>query len=84
MRRLAEHLFNSSDAKKVKVAGVRCRAVNSEGPTVEHIVREAQDQRVDLIVIGTRGSGAIERTLLGSVSPYVVAHAPCPVTMVRW
>jgi len=78
MRRLAEHLFKSSDAKKVKAAGVRCRAVNSDGPTVEHIVREAQDQRVDLIVIGTRGLGAIERTLFGSVSPGVVAHAPLP------
>lgn len=77
-------MFKSSDAKKVKAAGVRCRAVNSDGPTVEHIVREAQDQRVDLIVIGTRGLGAIERTLFGSVSPGVVAHAPCPVTMVRW
>jgi len=84
MRRLPEHLFKSSDTKKVKAAGVRCRAVNSDGPTVEHIVREAQDQRVDLIVIGTRGLGAIERTLFGSVSPGVVAHAPCPVTMVRW
>jgi len=71
-------LFKSSDAKKVKAAGVRCRAVNSDGPTVEHIVREAQDQRVDLIVIGTRGLGAIERTLFGSVSPGVVAHAPLP------
>ena len=77
-------MFKSSDAKKVKAAGVRRRAVNSDGPTVEHIVREAQDQRVDLIVIGTRGLGAIERTLFGSVSPGVVAHAPCPVTMVRW
>ena len=77
-------MFKSSDAEKVKASGVRCRAVNSEGPTVEHIVREAQDQRVDLIVIGTRGLGAIERTLLGSISPGVVAHAPCPVTMVRW
>ncbi len=71
-------MFKSSDAKKVKAAGVRCRAVNSDGPTVEHIVREAQDQRVDLIVIGTRGLGAIERTLFGSVSPGVVAHAPLP------
>ena len=67
MRRLAEHLFKSFEAK-VKAAGVRCRAVISEGPTVEHIVREAQDQQIDLIVIGTRGLGAIKRTLLGSVS----------------
>ncbi len=83
MRRLAEHVFKSSEAK-VKAAGARCRAVITAGPTVEHIVREAQDQQVDLIVIGTRGLGAIKHTLLGSESPGVVSHAPCPVTIVRW
>lgn len=32
----------------------------------------------DLLVIGSRGYGALRRTLLGSVSAHVVRRAPCP------
>lgn len=37
----------------------------------------------DLIVIGATGKGAITRALVGSVSNYVVKHAPCDVLVVR-
>jgi nucleotide-binding universal stress UspA family protein len=38
---------------------------------------------VDVVVVGSRGRGAIRRALLGSVSTYVVQNAPCPVLVVR-
>jgi nucleotide-binding universal stress UspA family protein len=38
---------------------------------------------VDVVVVGSRGRGAIRRALLGSVSTYVVNNAPCPVLVVR-
>ncbi|MGC2991152.1 universal stress protein, partial [Enterococcus faecalis] len=37
----------------------------------------------DLIVIGATGSGAIQRTLIGSTSDFVVNHALCNVLVVR-
>jgi nucleotide-binding universal stress UspA family protein len=37
----------------------------------------------DVVVVGSRGRGAIRRVLLGSVSTYVVHNAPCPVLVVR-
>ncbi|MEW6636135.1 MAG: universal stress protein, partial [Actinomycetota bacterium] len=37
----------------------------------------------DLIVIGTRGLGRIQRLLLGSVAEGVAHHATCPVLVVR-
>lgn len=35
------------------------------------------------VVIGTRGRGGLTRALLGSVSDYVVRHAPCTVVVTR-
>jgi nucleotide-binding universal stress UspA family protein len=34
---------------------------------------------IDLVVLGTSGTGGIKRALLGSTSDHVVRHAPCPV-----
>ena len=36
-----------------------------------------------VLVVGSRGHGALKRALLGSVSSYVIQHAPCPVMVVR-
>jgi nucleotide-binding universal stress UspA family protein len=37
----------------------------------------------DLLVVGSRGHGGFTGLLLGSVSEYVVTHAPCPAVVVR-
>ncbi|SJZ85500.1 Nucleotide-binding universal stress protein, UspA family, partial [Pilibacter termitis] len=41
------------------------------------------EQQVDLIMLGATGLNAIERLLVGSVSEYVIRHAPCDVLIVR-
>lgn len=43
------------------------------------IVTRAQEQDVDLVVMGTRGRRGMDRLLSGSVSEEVVRRAPCPV-----
>jgi nucleotide-binding universal stress UspA family protein len=47
------------------------------------IIRKAQDEKFDRIVIGSTGQNALERILMGSTATKVVAHAPCEVTVVR-
>ncbi|MBQ9364736.1 MAG: universal stress protein [Schwartzia sp.] len=42
-----------------------------------------EDHPVDLVVMGSRGLGALKGVLLGSVSQYVVEQAKCPVLVVK-
>jgi nucleotide-binding universal stress UspA family protein len=53
------------------------------GPASQVIVDEAERWGADLIVMGSRGLGAWNRLLLGSVSSVVVHHAKCSVEIVR-
>jgi nucleotide-binding universal stress UspA family protein len=62
-----------------KVAETHLRS----GDPDKEIIRAAESLGVGLIVIGSRGLGAISRTLIGSVSDSVVRHAHCPVFVVR-
>src|SRR5215208_6119485 len=49
----------------------------------ESIIGYAAEQKADLIVIGTRGRSGLKRLVLGSTASGVVAHATCPVLVVR-
>ncbi|MGH2936895.1 MAG: universal stress protein [Solirubrobacterales bacterium] len=49
-----------------------------QGETAEALL-DACAQDVDLLVVGSRGYGTVERVLLGSTSAAVIDEAPCPV-----
>lgn len=49
----------------------------------ELVVHVADREKADYIVVGTRGMGQLRRTMLGSVSDYVLHHAHCPVIVAR-
>lgn len=53
------------------------------GSPSQVIVEEAERWGADLILMGSRGLGAWNRLLLGSVSTAVVHHAKCSVEVVR-
>ena len=52
-----------------------------EKSAVGALLDEAKD--ADLVVIGSRGRGALRSTLVGSVSHSVAQHANCPVVIIR-
>jgi nucleotide-binding universal stress UspA family protein len=49
----------------------------------DSIVNYAENKKVDLIVIGTKGRTGLKRLILGSVASGVVTHASCPVLVLR-
>ncbi|MBK8490135.1 MAG: universal stress protein [Saprospirales bacterium] len=53
-----------------------------EGNPAEAILYMAQEEEVDLIVMGTMGMGVLERAVLGSVALGVSRDAHCPVLIV--
>ena len=64
-------------------AGVDARALLLSGPPSEAITQAAEDNRADVLVLGTHGSKGIRRFFLGSVASRVISMAPCPVMTIR-
>jgi nucleotide-binding universal stress UspA family protein len=62
---------------------VASRSVLRQGTAFQEILKEAADERADLIVIATRGRTGIKHLVLGSTAERVVREAPCPVLVVR-
>lgn len=54
-----------------------------EGPPASAILRVAEGEHCDIIVVGSRGRGQLTGLLLGSVSSTVAQHARCPVLIVH-
>src|SRR5215213_5642719 len=53
------------------------------GDPDKEIVKLSEELGAGAIVIGSRGLGALKRSLMGGVSESVVRHAHCPVFVVR-
>jgi nucleotide-binding universal stress UspA family protein len=54
-----------------------------QGVPAEELLRAAADEKVDLIVLGSRGLSQVRAFFLGSVSDKVSHHAKCPALIVR-
>ena len=59
------------------------RVVQETGHPVEAILRAADRERADLIIVGSRGLRGVKELFLGSVSSAVMHHASCPVLIIR-
>ena len=76
--------FLKEQAEKVASNGGKLAETHLRmGDPDKEILRTAEAIGAGLIVIGSRGLGAIPRMLVGSVSDSVVRHAHCPVFVVR-
>ncbi len=53
------------------------------GHEAQEILKTAKQQKVDLILMGSKGISGLRRLLMGSVAQTVSQHAPCSVLVVR-
>ena len=60
------------------------RAEAMAGTPAPAVLKEADDWKADLIVVGTHGRSALGRLLMGSVSQRVAAEAHCSVRVARY
>ncbi len=77
-RTLIEHT-----GKILLEAGLKYETLLECGQPVEAITRVAAQHKVDLVVLGGRGTSDVPSFLLGSVSEGVLHRAHCPVLIVR-
>ncbi|XP_060062585.1 universal stress protein YxiE-like [Ylistrum balloti] len=63
--------------------GVVAETLRVSGDAGEAIVKVAAEYEVDMIVTGCRGLGQIRRTMMGSVSDYIIHHSHTPVLVCR-
>lgn len=82
LREVGESILQNG-SKLCEDAGITYIAEVKVGSPRVTICHVAEEEKQDMIIIGSRGLGAIKRMLLGSVSEYVVRHAPCSVLIVR-
>ena len=75
-----DEISRNAAANGVKL---RTEIVASPTSTVPAIVDYAEKNKVDLIIVGTRGRSGFTKLLLGSVASGVVTYASCPVMVVK-
>jgi nucleotide-binding universal stress UspA family protein len=79
-KRIVDDVKEMGEAAGVKM---ETKIVERHPSVPDAIIQFAEENGVDLVVMGTKGKTAISRFLLGSVTESVVHHAHCPVLVVR-
>ncbi|HIA51496.1 MAG TPA: universal stress protein [Candidatus Melainabacteria bacterium] len=54
-----------------------------EGSPTEEIMKEITISKPDMLLIGSHGRHGLDRIILGSVSLFLVSHAPCSVIVIK-
>jgi nucleotide-binding universal stress UspA family protein len=79
----SKELLEKYKSKALSQAFTTTEIINAAGNAGEEILKTAEREKVDTIVIGSRGLSTASELLLGSVSHNVIHNSKCPVVIVR-
>ncbi len=74
---------NVRQMAKQKSVKVKTDVVVGISSVVKEIIEYAHKNKIDMIVIGSRGLSGFKKMLLGSVASGVVTYAHCPVLVAK-
>jgi nucleotide-binding universal stress UspA family protein len=63
--------------------GINAQYISIAGDSGSIIIERAEKLEASMILMGSRGLGAIKSVLMGSVSNYVLHHSKCPVMIIH-
>jgi len=67
---------------RAEAEGLEVDGIIAEGHPADEIIKHAEKNSIDLIVMGTLGKSGLERFLLGSVADKVIRNSRIPVIAV--
>lgn len=80
----AKELLDDCKEYAKSVDFTQVETVVTYGSAKEVICKDLPEKYdVDLIMVGQTGLNAVERLMMGSVSSYIIRHAPCDVLIVH-
>ncbi|HEY7705245.1 MAG TPA: universal stress protein [Acidimicrobiia bacterium] len=68
--------------EQLDLTGVDYQTAEELGEPAGAILGVLEREHADLLVLGRRGAGLVERVVLGSVADRLAHHSPCPVLIV--
>jgi nucleotide-binding universal stress UspA family protein len=66
-----------------EMKGVSVEPVLLEGNPSEELIRYAEKEKMDIVIMGTLGKTGLDRFLLGSVTGNVIRHSKIPVMVIK-
>jgi len=82
LRNAAERYLNEA-AKVVEEENITFQNRIREGLPAEDILKEIEEERIDLVIMGSKGMSGAHRVIIGSTAEEVVRWSPCPVLIVK-
>lgn len=82
LRKYAKEVMETAQ-KIANQERVKTKTVTREGNVANEIVQYSKESKADLIVVGSKGLGAVVKFLLGSVSSKIANHSLCSVLIVK-
>ncbi len=88
LRQWEENQKHGSDLLQSRLSeatalGLTVESIQRFGDPGQEICKLARDWGANLIILGRRGLTGLREMILGSVSNYVIHHAPCSVLIVQ-